>query len=444
MSKRKASSSSAKSETTLGGGSFYIHSLTLERLWGHMDRRIRFHPDINVLIGPNGSGKTTILNVLQQLVTGSVEKLLALPVGQAVAELRSFSGDERTEIGVKTREYGIELHAGEQLFEIRREEIGYRWDSASGAPALSGAGVEQFRSAVAPLVNLVWLPVSRRLPVQPDADTSWLPVQVDDVRPESVDVKLNDLLGELENYRLTLRGRVSELYKEFEGEVLSTILYDKRLDSFTMLPSAPEQDDIIQLKRAFDAAGLLAPQVEARIDKHFEVAISSLERIRAALKTRPVDVDPQDVLVMPLITRTDAMVEAARKLHEKRSRLFSALGAYERAVSTFLRDKQVRIDEKTPLTIETGRPKDSPLEQGQLSSGEKQVLIFLTQALLFEERPVVFMADEPELSLHVTWQEHLLESLLQLGNTIQVIVATHSPDIVGPFHRKVHDLGASA
>ena len=71
---------------------------------------------------------------------------------------------------------------------------------------------------------------------------------------------------------------------------------------------------------------------------------------------------------------------------------------------------------------------------------KKQILILLTQALLRVDEPVVYIADEPELSLHVTWQEKLLESLVTLGGQKQIIVATHSPDIVGDFRDKVIDL----
>ena len=69
-------------------------------------------------------------------------------------------------------------------------------------------------------------------------------------------------------------------------------------------------------------------------------------------------------------------------------------------------------------------------------------MILLTQALLWEDKPVVYVADEPELSLHVTWQAKFLDSIVDLGKQIQIIVATHSPDIVGPFADKVIDLGS--
>ncbi len=50
------------------------------------------------------------------------------------------------------------------------------------------------------------------------------------------------------------------------------------------------------------------------------------------------------------------------------------------------------------------------------------------------------MADEPELSLHVDWQEKLLGALTQLAGRCQFIVATHSPDFASGFGDKVIDL----
>ena len=104
-----------------------------------------------------------------------------------------------------------------------------------------------------------------------------------------------------------------------------------------------------------------------------------------------------------------------------------------------MNDKSIKVDENGILNIKT--PSPSELNWHFLSSGEKQILILLTQALLKFDKPVVYIADEPELSLHVTWQEKLLKSLVTLGGRMQVIVATHSPDIVGNFQDKVIDLG---
>lgn len=66
----------------------------------------------------------------------------------------------------------------------------------------------------------------------------------------------------------------------------------------------------------------------------------------------------------------------------------------------------------------------------QLSSGEKQILIILLKVLLHNNRPTILLMDEPESSLHLAWQERLIDSILQLNEQIQLIIATHSPGIM--------------
>jgi predicted ATP-dependent endonuclease of OLD family len=53
---------------------------------------------------------------------------------------------------------------------------------------------------------------------------------------------------------------------------------------------------------------------------------------------------------------------------------------------------------------------------------------------------LIFIADEPELSLHVSWQAELLKALRDLNRNAQLIVATHSPEIVAGFTNNVIDM----
>ena len=47
-----------------------MHSLELSNFCQHPERMITFAPGLNMLIGPNGSGKTNILRALQFALTG--------------------------------------------------------------------------------------------------------------------------------------------------------------------------------------------------------------------------------------------------------------------------------------------------------------------------------------------------------------------------------------
>ena len=50
--------------------SYFIESFKIEKLWGYRDIDLTFNNDVNILIGPNGSGKTTILNLLHSILSG--------------------------------------------------------------------------------------------------------------------------------------------------------------------------------------------------------------------------------------------------------------------------------------------------------------------------------------------------------------------------------------
>lgn len=65
------------------------------------------------------------------------------------------------------------------------------------------------------------------------------------------------------------------------------------------------------------------------------------------------------------------------------------------------------------------------------SKGEKTLLCLLLVAYLSRRENMVFLLDEPDLSLHIRWQRQLIPSLRKLAPIAQFIVATHSPALVG-------------
>ena len=73
----------------------------------------------------------------------------------------------------------------------------------------------------------------------------------------------------------------------------------------------------------------------------------------------------------------------------------------------------------------------SILSLEQLSSGEKQMLLILFTVFLMEEKPYVLLMDEPEISLHIGWQQQLIDVIKQLNPNCQLIISTHSPSIFG-------------
>jgi predicted ATP-dependent endonuclease of OLD family len=67
-----------------------------------------------------------------------------------------------------------------------------------------------------------------------------------------------------------------------------------------------------------------------------------------------------------------------------------------------------------------------------MSSGEKNDFIMFYNLIFNSNNDGVVLIDEPEISLHIEWQESFLDSLVKICemNGLQAIVATHSPNIV--------------
>ena len=66
----------------------------------------------------------------------------------------------------------------------------------------------------------------------------------------------------------------------------------------------------------------------------------------------------------------------------------------------------------------------------QLSSGEKQMLVILRTVLIEDNKPYVLFMDEPEISLHIDWQQRLIDLILELNPNVQIILTTHSPAVI--------------
>ena len=94
------------------------------------------------------------------------------------------------------------------------------------------------------------------------------------------------------------------------------------------------------------------------------------------------------------------------------------------------RHKQIRVDRDEGLAVDG---ESEPLPLDSLSSGEQHELI-LHYDLLFRVQPnTVVLLDEPELSLHIEWQSKFLSDLMAIVKLsgFDALVATHSSHIVG-------------
>ena len=163
-------------------------------------------------------------------------------------------------------------------------------------------------------------------------------------------------------------------------------------------------------------AGILDPDTEAEMafpEGPFEPAISRVLSVYAS------DVDQKLSILSPLLEK----IKLFKMLIDKR----------------FL-TKDVRITKSDGLSV-SFNDRNIPLQA--LSSGEQHQLVLFFE-MLFEIRPnSLILIDEPELSLHVSWQKNFIKDLMSIIelNKFDVILATHSPQLIGRWNRLVVELG---
>jgi predicted ATP-binding protein involved in virulence len=102
--------------------------------------------------------------------------------------------------------------------------------------------------------------------------------------------------------------------------------------------------------------------------------------------------------------------------------------------------KSIEIDREKGFYFKT--TKDKILNLNELSSGEQHEVVLLYE-LIFKTKPgIMVLIDEPEISLHISWQKEFLDDLLRIIKIqdFQVLIATHSPSIINDRWDLVYNL----
>src|SRR5690606_2271819 len=162
-----------------------------------------------------------------------------------------------------------------------------------------------------------------------------------------------------------------------------------------------------------------SPRIKKKLEKHFKI----VEKASTALhdkKKGPLGVTGMTALF--LNARILTVIKNWKKLDTEKEEIFSQKNKFIEILNNLFQRKTVSTNNENKLEITTQSGKSLPIQQ--LSSGEKQLLIVLGQALLQKEQPWIYIADEPELSLHVKWQDALVDTIKILNPNAQIIFAT--------------------
>lgn len=105
---------------------------------------------------------------------------------------------------------------------------------------------------------------------------------------------------------------------------------------------------------------------------------------------------------------------------------------YVETCNAYFADKIIEYDEinyNIELYDKYEVQNQEPLQLSMLSSGEKQIVSLFSHIFLSDYSKYIIIIDEPELSLSVDWQERLLPDIVNSGKCSFLAAVTHSPFI---------------
>lgn len=405
---------------------YKIRSIEINGFWHKHDIKATFNDEVNVVIGRNGTGKTTFMNILQAVLAVDVEGLLDTQFESASIVLENKEGQKRTVRASKVEDDARPYPLVEYKISTRRFILPL-FSEAMSRQYIRRKVLEEaaeIRAHLREIVSLASLSVYR---IRTDADPD-LRERVQHKRFASpVDFRLGELMAQFTQYQLELSQQAQLISVDLQKRVLGSLLFENEpKEGLNLNFNAEEERKNLVL--AFTQLGVTGAQISKRISDH----VAAIEAAAADLKKNG---STANIWPLEAKRRTDKVVKLSLEAAEKTKDINSQITLFLEQLRSFIEDKKFTL-----LSGELHIKSDDDLPIEKLSSGEKQLLILLIEALLQRRMPFVFLADEPELSLHIAWQKKIVPAVRRVNPNAQVIVATHSPEVAGRYTSSVIDM----
>lgn len=409
-----------------------VTRLVIRQLYGHYDYDLDFleKRHVKILLGPNGFGKSTILKILNNLINcnlwyfnlidfryirvefsdghkihimknhieETVKDINARNISESIFHFSYFNG--------KTDELQVRflLSANYILRKIRRSSMGYRSMNTMG-----GIDFEDYLMRYYDYVEDDALPEASKEMLRFLNENSSLFVKEQRIQYEDIDSYGRHLINKY---------NVDKIAEDLNEVIVS------HQENFG---SQCQKIDSGFVNRLLSGNGRVYSEEE--YDERFKALQVVLEQYHkyGLAKNLQLDYQYDERYATVLSLYIDDMwekVDAYKNLFIRLSSLDKFLESKE------LSYKHIKVDTEHGLTAIDINGHAIPLRK--LSSGE-QNLIILYFFLLFKAKPGMLVClDEPEISMHVAWQETMLEDLKLIAKVfeIQLVIATHSIDFV--------------
>ncbi|MDB5657466.1 MAG: hypothetical protein JWS10_81 [Cypionkella sp.] len=428
----------------------------------HINLDIVFKDDLSFITGINGSGKTTALNCIISLLMPKLEYLTIQPYEYISLYLENEG--QRFTLSSRRTKSGASISV-DIIPDMPLDVFSVELDDS--VPPSRNREMEQtfFREQMARNANHPVLKFIQKLPTPmflgldrramyqdetlqryPNGNYSYNGVRRRNVFSQSLSQSLSEALGfALETHRNAQRMKLRFDDKFRQDLVLDLIEFTP--SNFTGVLALPTSDDFAKieaakknLQRLPELLGVSEDDVFAKIAPLFDFFDETRKNISGSKrknKEHRTEAEMSANILWGLnkthLSKISTISDRISKYNQQVVRLFRETDNFISALSLFFSDsgKKVRFDNFGDLVFSTSGDK-SDHDLRALSSGEVQLIVILAHLHFNPEvkKASVFIIDEPELSLHVEWQEKFVDAVLSSSKNTQLIMATHSPSII--------------
>lgn len=433
-----------------------IQQISVTNLFGIFNHTLplKMNDRITIIHGPNGFGKTMMLKLLHTLFSQNNHLLRTIPFDEFRVDFEdntSFWVSKTTRLPKLTESE----HATER--EIIFHTIGRKYPlQLMPFPKKDASNSLSMLTTILPFLERIeietWANMSTgemfslediverfadRLPAEFIGEQTKMPEWLIEMR-QSVPIRL------IETQRLlnSARSRTKlSLWRRNESESEYAVTEDSKHLVEVIRRKLAESARLSQsLDRTFPAR-LISPttqQLQVREEELLD-KLEKLEEKRSRLMAAGL-LDQETGTAFPVGSdqgigpNTKAVLAVYAEDTEQKLGIFDELAQKIDLLTTIIDNrflyKTMAINKEQGLIFTSKNGTTLPLEN--LSSGEQHELVLFYE-LLFRVTPgSLILIDEPELSLHVVWQEQFLKDVQQVAQLtdIDIILATHSPDII--------------
>lgn len=444
-----------------------IQNLKVEGLYGQYSYSISFNPDVTFIYGENGCGKTTILNITEAIITGALYKLFQYKFSRIVLSYSSDSSLEKAQqiiIRLLRKNFAVVFNGEE--YTLKRDAYD-RWSfSGRGATRINDYyfSNNQFLGAIKDTFNYVYLPLNRSQNRKYDTnvnETGFIRnMRIHQVYAFSDDEDDNEAgyLSSIEQAielirknQMWINSQIRKINDSFRNKILKALLESNAsTEKEGLVALIHESETKEQLERIRDTYIAIMQEIvsvslrEVRTyRKYFD---DFIEKYLSYKSEEPRNAIPVDLLLQyQNVKKTERLIKIAEEAEAQKREVQKPLELFLSTMNEFIGNgeekKQLRVDPEGNIYMITSH-KDERIRLQYMSSGEKQLLTFFAHLIFGVRRgqPGIFVVDEPELSLHLSWQKMFVEKALAVNSNIQLIFATHSPEIIGRYRSKMFKL----